>query len=402
MITSLDIGSSHIKGIVAETRKGGGLGVLAAFKHPSAGIRKGTIVDVEEAGAVLRDLVLDLQKLSKHATQNIFVNLQSEHVRSRISQGMVAVARADQEIQSDDIDRVMDASRAVKLPSNYMVLHNVTREYYVDDIGDISDPLGMSGNRLGVSTLIVEAFAPQFTQLTKLLERVGARVGGVVFGPLASSRAVLTKRLRDLGVLMIDLGFGTTSIAIYEENKPLHTKCIPIGSGHVTNDIAIGLKTSIDAAEKLKTTYGCAVAKDISRKESLRLAEVDPSLPGEVSRRLLAEIIEVRLAEILDLVDNELKSLGRSVQLPGGVILTGGGVKLPGMVELVRSEMKLPVQIGFPNLGGLEVTNPTHEELLDDPEFATAVGLILSAEEHDRKAPRTAGGIRTFFKNFIP
>lgn len=255
VITGLEVGSSYIRGIVVEERKDKTLSLLTAFKHPSAGIRKGVIVDAEEATSVLRDIAIDLQKISKRAIHNTFVNVNSEHIKARPSRGIVAVARADQEIHQDDIDRVIQASRAVKLTPNYLVLHNIVREYFVDDVGDIGDPNGMTGNRLEVSTLIIEAFAPHVNMLVKNLERVGFRIGGLIFNPLAAARAVLSKRQKDLGVLLVDFGFGTTSLAAYEEGKAVHAKSIPLGAGFVTNDIAIGLKTSIDVAEKLKTVY---------------------------------------------------------------------------------------------------------------------------------------------------
>lgn len=405
MITGLDIGTSSIKGIVAEEKKDGTLNVVAAFKHSSAGIRKGVLADPKEAGAVLRELVLDLQKVSKKAVQNVFVNLQSEHVKCHLSQGMVAVARASQEIHSDDIMRVKEIAGSIKHPANFMPIHNIVREFSVDDIGDITDPLGMMGNRLGVSTLIVGTFAPHFNQLVDTLGRVGVTVAGVIYDPIAAGRAVIPKQLRQLGAMMINMGAGVTSILVYEEGKVLLTKTIPIGSAYVTNDIAIGFKTSIDVAEKLKVTYGCAVSREIGKKEMIDFTEIDSSFKGDISRRLLAEIIEVRLAEILDLVDNELKSVGRSVQLPGGIILTGGGVKLPGIAELVRSEMKLPVKIGFPMLSGLDVPNPAHAELLDDPEFATAAGLIYwGAEEGGtvKTSGNFGGTVKKFIKNLIP
>ncbi len=402
LITGIDIGSSSIKGLVVTPKKDGTLSLVTAFKHESKGVRKGVIVDLEEVTHVLRDLVLDLNHVSKKATRHAFVNMNSEHVKARASRGIVAVARADQEIHQDDIDRVVEASRAVKQLPNYLVLHNIIREYFVDDVGDIADPLGMTGSRLEASTLIVEAFAPQVNLLIKNLERVGIRAAGLIFNPLAAARAVLSKRQKDLGVLLVDFGFGTTSLAVFEEGKVLHTKSLPIGSGFVTNDIAIGFKVSIEAAEKLKVNYGHAVAKHIARREMVKLSAVEPANQNEVSRRFLAEIIEIRLAEILDLINNELKVLGRSVQLPAGVVITGGGIKLPGMDELLRQELKLPVQIGYPSLTDMEVTNTAHAELIDDPEFATAVGLArwgAVEEEHP------AGGVETiknFFRNLMP
>jgi cell division protein FtsA len=402
LITGLDIGSSQIKGVVATPKKDGTLAVLSVFKQPAAGLRRGIVVDVEEFTASLRELVIDLNKISRQATQNVFVNFQSEQIHCRSSRGIVAVSRADQEIQQDDIDRAIQSSRAVKLSSNHVVLHNIMREFFVDDIGDIADPLGMTGSRLEVSTLIVEAFAPHINTLVKNMEKVGFRVGGIVFNPIAAARAVLSKRQKDLGVILLDIGFGTTSFVIYEENKVLHARSLPVGSGYVSNDIAIGFKTPIEVAEKLKVSYGFATAKEISRKETIKLSEIDAANKNEISRRYLAEIIEIRLAEILDLVNNELKLLGKSVQLPGGIVITGGGVKLAGMTELVKEELKLPVQIGFPNLHEFEVMNPAHQDALDDPEFATAAGLVLWGQGEKRKSLSSTGFIRDFLKNLVP
>lgn len=403
IITGLDIGSSYIKGVVSEKRKNGQLSVLAVVKHPSSGFHKGVLVDPEEATHVLRELVLDLQNISKKVTQNVFVNVNSEHIRVRNSRGIAAVARADREIQQDDVDRVIQASQAVKLQPNYMVIHNITREFFVDDVGDIHDPIGMTGNRLEVSTLIVEAFAPQTNLLLKILGHVGVRIGGIVFNPLATARAVLSKKQRDLGVLMIDFGFDTTSFVVYEENKVSYAKSIPVGMRHVTNDIAMGLRISFDSAEKMKLTYGYALSKEVGRKDVISLSEFDPANKGEVSKRFLAEIIEVRLAEILELVNNELKVLGRSMQLPAGVVITGGGSKLPGITDLVRQELKFHTQIGFPDLNAFEIMNPTHKELLDDPEFATALGLVAVGDSGGDGALSGFGSvIKNFFKNLIP
>jgi len=402
IITGLDIGSSQIKGVVCEKRKDGQLSILAVVKQPSSGFRKGVLVDREDATSVLRELVLDLQRISKKTTQNVFVNTNSAYIRVRNSRGIAAVARADREIQQDDIDRVVQASQAVKLQPNYMVIHNITREYFVDDVGDIYDPLGMTGHRLEVSTLVVEAFAPQVTLLLKTLESVGMHVGGLIFNPLAAARSVLTKSQRELGVLLIDFGFDSTSFVIYEENKASYAKTIPIGMRHVTNDIAMGLKISFESAEKLKLTHGYAFAKDISRKDIIKLSEFDPLNKNEIPKRFIAEIIEVRLAEILELVNNELKVLGRSIQLPAGAVITGGGTKLPGMTELVKQELKFHTQVGFPDLGAFEVMNPTHKELIDDPEFSTALGLVLFGDDDGTKPMDAMDWVKQFVKNLFP
>lgn len=403
VITGLDIGSSHIKGLVVEVGKDNTCSVITAFRHPSAGIKRGILVDAEEATTVLRDIAHDLEKVSKSATRNVFVNVNSEHIKARTSRGIVAVARSDQEIQQEDVDRVIQASRAVKLLPNHVVLHNITREYFVDDVGEILDPAGMTGNRLEVSTLIVEAFLPQVNFLTKHVERAGFTVGGLIFNPLAAARSVLSKRQRDLGVVLIDFGADTTSFVVYEDNKVLHTKSFPVGSNYVTKDIATGLRVAIDTAEELKVEHGSAFSRDVSRRDTIRLSSLDPQNDGEVSKRFLTEIIEVRLAEILDLVNNELKSFGRQLQLPGGAVIIGGGVKLPGMTELVRHSIKLPVQIGMPDSNLFKVQNPAHQNLLEDPEFATAAGLALwgsTAENKPGPDPREL--IRNIFKNLMP
>ncbi len=201
---------------------------------------------------------------------------------------------------------------------------------------------------------------------------------------------------------MLDFGFGTTTMALFEENKVRHLKSFPIGCGYLTNDIAIGLKTSIDIAEKLKAAYGYALAKDVSRREMIKMAEFDQSNKNEIPRRFLAEIIEVRLAELLELINNELKTAGHTTQLPAGAIITGGGVKLPGMIELIRHHLKLPVQIGFPDLKNFEILNPAHQELVDDPEFATAVGLVLWGANERPKSKSFLETIFNFFKNLKP
>lgn len=402
IITALDVGSAQVKCIVAEEKRDGTLSVISAFKQPSSGLRRGVVVDIEDFTRVLRDIILDIQKISRRAASNLFVNVNSPEIKSRTSKGVAAVGRADREIGQDDVDRVIQASRAVKLQPNFIVLHNIIREYLVDEVGDISDPIGMTGSRLEVATLLVEAFGPQVDTLIKAIKRAGGDIGGLIFNPLSAARAVLTKKQRDLGTLMIDFGFGTTSFVVYEENKVMFAKSLPIGSGLVTNDVAIGLKTSIDIAEKLKMAYGFALAKEVSRRESIKLAELDPLNKQEISQRFLAEIIEIRIAELLELINNELKALGRAAQLPAGVVITGGGVKLAGISELVRQELKLAVQVGYPDLGALEILNPTHREILDDPEFAVAVGLVLLGKEERRKSLEGYGGIKGFFKNLIP
>lgn len=377
IVTGLDVGSGTIRAVVAEESVEGTLRVRHAFARPSAGFRRGVLVDVEDATHALREVALELKKVGRRAMHNVFVNLASEHVRARLSRGIVAVARADQEIQEEDVDRVVEASRAVKLPPNATVLHSIVREYFVDDVGDIADPLGMSGSRLEVSTLIVEAFAPHVNLLVKGLDRVGLKTSGIIYNPLAAAKSVLSKRQRELGCMLIDFGLGATSLVLYEEGKVAHVKTIPVGMGHVTNDIAVGLRTSIEVAEKLKLEHGTATAREASRKDMLPLAELDPSTDLEVSKRFLAEIIEVRIEEILGLVKEEVKAVARHLEFPGGAVLVGGGAKLPGLPALVKADLKVPVQVGIPYLHDLQADDPAHRDFLEDPRAATVAGLVL-------------------------
>ena len=291
IITGLDIGSSSIKAVVAEIKNNGRLLILAAFKQPSAGFRKGSLVDFEEATVSLRNIISDLKSVAPKSVKNVYVNVNGTNIKSCLSKGIAGVARADSEIRRDDVEKVIQSSRAVNLSSNYAVLHNITREFFVDGIGGIQDPLGMTGTRLEVNSLVIGAFSPIVNDLTKCLERNGIAISGLIFGPLAASASVLSKQQKELGVLMVDIGAGISGLTIYEENKILKTLNLPAGAGNITNDIAIGLRISIGAAEKVKLTYGFAFAKETSRREVFNLQEVDSStkgrFPSVFSRKLL-------------------------------------------------------------------------------------------------------------------
>jgi cell division protein FtsA len=402
LITGLDIGTQSIKCIVAEEKKNGSLSVLSIVKEPSGGFQGGVLVDLEESAQVLRELVLDLQKVSKSAVHNVFVNANSAHIRTRISRGLTAVSRADREIQQDDIEKAIQLAHAVKQQPNYMMLHNIVREYFVDDVGNMHDPLGMTGNRLEASTLIIEAFTPQISILGKTLERVGMKVNGCIFNPIAASRAVLTQPQRNLGVLLIDFGFHTTSFVVYEEGKLSYAKSVPVGAQHITNDLAIGLQISVEAAEKLKISVGDAMAENVPRKEVIDLSEFEPKNHTQVPRRFIAEIIEARLSEIMDLVATELKVLGKNPRFPSGIVVTGGGSKLHGLSDFVQKSMKSYVQLGFSQASEFDIVNPTHREHLEDSQFSVALGLVLWGRTEDA-TPRSLGeSFRNFLKNLIP
>ncbi len=387
LFTALDIGTSKIRGLVVEERKDGLLEVISVFETSSDGFRRGILVDVEEATYVFRNLVSDLKNISKKACESVILNFNNPQIKTVESKAFTAVTRADQEIQRDDIDKVIELAQAVKLPSNYMVLHHIIREYIVDEVGDIQEePLGMIGNRLGVNSLIVEAFSPHYQSLMRSLRRVGLNIEETVFSPLAAAEAVLSKKQKDLGVMLIDFGYSLTSFVIFEEGRILEMKTLPLGSNHLTNDLAVGLKIPIDLAENLKIRFGYALSKEINRKEMIKLDEEEGGLNKEsdflnieFSKRFVSEIIEARLEEILNLINNELKGLKRTLnfQLPAGVVLVGGGAKLSGLVDLTKQNLKLSTYVGLPDLTRFEINNPIYKTMLNDPEFAVAVGLVL-------------------------
>lgn len=402
-ITGLDVGTSAIKAVVAES-KGAKPVLRAVFKEPSAGLRRGAIVDLAEASQSVNKVISEIKKISKAAAKNIYLNIGTPQVKAQPSRGIVAVSRADAEIYQDDIDRAIKASEAVNLAPNRTVIHNVTREFIVDGVADITDPLGLSGNRLEVQSLIIDAFSPHVKSLIRTVELSGGEIGGLVFGPLVASRSALSKSQKNLGAVLIDMGFGTTGMSVYDENKLVGVAKFPLGAGNISNDIAVGLKISVDAAENLKLHYGCALASEVGHKESIDVKKFSSGAKGMVSRRFVAGIIEARLAEIFEFINNELKLLDGRGRLPGGVVLVGGGAKMPGLTELVKQELKLSCQIGMALADEWEGESHNFGEFLEDPEFVTASGLVLWGIDNEGWQKRRFSGLtfRNAVQYFMP
>jgi cell division protein FtsA len=405
-VVGLDIGSQTIKAAIAEIKKDGKLKLVKVIKTPSGGIRRGAVDDAAEATRSLNYVIGEIKKISKSAVKNIYVGVGTHDIKVQNSRGIVAVSRADYEIHQDDIDRVIEASQAVNLPLNRLILHAITQEYVVDGVGDIRDPLGMVGNRLEVNSLIIDAFAPAVKNLTRCLEVVGGEISGIAFSPIAAVRSVLTKSQKELGAVLIDIGFGKTGMSVYEENKLIHSAVFPIGSGNVTNDLAIGMKTGIATAEMIKFSFGTALAKEVPPREMVDLRKIDPAARGFVARRFIAEIIEVRLAEILEFVDNELKRLNKSRKLPAGAVLVGGGAKIPALTELAKQELHLSAQIGLSDISSLDLASGDLRSQIEDPEYAIAIGLIMIAGDQLREknpmAAKKGGWFKKLMKYFIP
>ena len=381
IIIGLDIGTSTVQTVVAQKLGAAQkLRILGTGQSSVNGLRRGIITDIDAAARSIREAVKMAERASGVSVREAYVSVGGSHIGCRSSRGVVAVSRADQEIPEDDVMRAIRQAEAVTLAANREILHVIPREFIIDSEKGIKDPVGMHGIRLEVDVLIIEGSTPVLKNLNKCLSEAGIEPSEFILSSLASSRAVLNSRQKELGVLTLDLGAGTTGLGVFEDGDIVYANILPIGSGHITNDIAIGLRTSIDVAEKIKLEYGSCAASEIGKKETIDLAKFGVEDQTKVSRRMLADIIEARICEIFDLVNKELKKINRQGMLPAGVILVGGGAKLQGLVDLAKRELKLPAQIGFPaeELGGLV-------DRVDDPAFACALGLVLMGQDLEGK-----------------
>ena len=412
LIVAVDLGSASAKAIAASLNKNFQPRILAACQIPSAGLRRGVVTDLEECSLSIVNLLNELQGKINSPIKEIYLNFNGQDVNIHPSRGVTAVARADGEITQDDLLRALKNSQNINLPANRSVLHLIDLEYFVDGIGGIHDPKGMNGIRLEVESLVVSCFNPWRKNLIKCVQELaGYRVVEIVYSPLLSSLSTLSKNQKELGVLVLDLGGETTNLVVVQENKLLTLKTIPLGGEHITNDIALALRIPTKIAKEVKIHYGSASSKNISKKETVNLNEFDPSLEEEISRKYLAQIIEARLEEIFDLVNQEIKKIGKQANLPGGVVLVGGGAKLPSILEFSRDYLKMTSQIGFAsNFSSESLWSEKEREILEDPLWVNASGLVLWAINSGIKSGSTpliesetlTNKIKKFFKSFIP
>lgn len=389
IIVGLDIGSSNVYTIIAQDYPDETVPrIIGVGAAPSQGIRKGSVVDVEEAAKSIRESVERSEKMAGVSVERAVISIGGTKMACQNSKGVVAVGKADGEVTEDDINRSFGAAQTISVPLNREIIHIAPKSFRLDDQDNIKDPLGMNGVRLEVDAMIIEGSIPDIKNLTKCVHQAGIEVDDMVVESLAAAKAVLSKKQKELGAVLINLGGNVTSFAVFEEGNLIHAGVLPIGAGHVTNDIAIGLRTSIEVAEKVKLEYGSALAKEVDKKEDIDLARIDSQEEGAVSRYHVAEIIEARLEEIFTLINKELKSIGRAGLLPAGAVLTGGGAKLPQIVDLAKDVLGLPAQVGYPvQLGGIL-------DKVDDPSFAVSVGLILWARENNSSAKEGVYGTK--------
>lgn len=399
-ILGLDIGSNNIKAVVAEPG-GERVELVKSFSRPSKGVRKGNVVDMDGLVGVISAIFDDVAEVSKSALKNIYININSADASVRVSHGNTAVSRANAEIHKDDVERAVEASVAPSARSNKTNLHVLNREFVVDGVGDIQDPLGMVGAKLEVINFIVEAFEPSIRNLEKCVKLAGGSVGGMVFSPLASAQSVLTDNQKELGVVLIDIGGSTTGVAIYEESKLLHTKVFKVGANYITNDLALALEIPPELAEKVKIAHGYALAKEVPSREHVDLKKFDSEVDRSASKRFVAEVIEARLSEICEVVNDELKSIGKERSLPGGVVVVGGGAKMPGVADLVQKELRMATQIGVANTALFAPKDASTRELLESPEATCALGLPLFSEEAKVRVKTSSGAVSGFFKGML-
>ena len=407
-ITGLDIGTSSIKGLVAFKKAGSSeLEVISQTEMPVFGMRKGAVIDSENVSKSVAKVVAELENSSNKKINSAYINIGGSHIFVTTSRGSVAVSRADKKISQEDIERVLQSAQAISLPPNKEILDIFLKEFIIDGEERVKNVLGMQGIRLEAEILAVCAFSLYLKNLTTAVLDSGLQILDITPSPIAAARAVLTPQQKELGVAVIDIGAGTTGLSVYEEGDLIHTAIFPLGSAHITNDIAIGLRVGTDTAEGIKKEFGFCAQKPVKKIERIELPDHNSLI---FSNKQLAKIIESRIYEIFEQVNKELKKISRQRLLPAGVVLTGGGTKLPGIVEFAKRELKLPVQIGtLRNFVGIE----------DDQSLATVCGLILGGVDleggvKDDKNSLMGEGwvftlkngigsrIKRFFRNFIP
>lgn len=376
IVVGLDIGTHYIYTVVASLSADVPLPqIIGMGRVRSFGLRRGMIIDLDDAAESIGKSIQEAQQASGISISKIFASIGGNHIVSMPSRGVIAVSRADGEISEDDISRVLTAAQTVALPPNREILHTIPNEFIVDGEGGLQDVIGMNGLRLEANTLIVGGSSGHMRNLTRCAQVNNVEIEGFILSPLAAAKAVLSKRQKELGVLCLDLGGGTTDLAVFEEGHLISTKVLPIAGDSITNDLAIGLRCSLETAERVKREYGLARVSDVARRDAIDLTKFDPNETDTVLRRDIVEIMEARLNEIFDLVNKELKKIGREAFLPGGVVLTGGSAKIPHIVDLCKAKLRLPVQIGFPrDVEGIVAS-------VDDPSYATVLGLVFAAFE---------------------
>ena len=373
LIVGLDIGTSKIVAIVAELQPEGTLKVIGLGQHTSRGLKKGVVINIDSTMQAIQRALEEAELMADCKISSVFTGIAGSHIKSLNSHGMVKIK--DAEVMQADVDRVVDTARAIALPSDQQILHILTQEFIIDGQEDVREPLGMSGMKLEVKVHIVTGAVAAAQNIVKCIRRCGLEVSDLILQPLASSMAVLTEDEKELGVCLVDIGGGTTDIAVFKQGAIRHTAVVPIAGDQVTNDIAVAFRTPTQSAEEIKIKHGCALRQLADPREVVEVPGVDGREPRQLSVQTLAEVIEPRIVELYELVLSELRRSGMEEMIASGIVITGGSSMMRGMVELGEEIFHMPVRLGMPRyVGGLS-------EVVGNPRYATGVGLVLMGKQ---------------------
>ncbi|MGM0602490.1 MAG: cell division protein FtsA [Bacillota bacterium] len=408
IITGLDIGTTKICALIAEIGGEGNIEIVGIGLSPSNGLRKGIVVDIDKTSHAIKSAVQKAERMAGIKVDSAYVGIAGSHIQSINSHGVVAVTGDEKEIKKSDIERVLDAAKIIPLSSEEEILHVLAREFIVDGCPGIKDPLGMSGVRLEVETHIVKGASTSVQNLVKSVLRAGLSVDDVVLEPLASSESVLSEDEKELGVVLVDIGGGTTDLIVFHEGSIAHTSVLPVGGNHVSNDIAVGLRTPVSEAEKIKILHGTALAEKIGEEDYIEVLSASGRERKKMPRRLLCEVIEPRMREIFNMVKKELKTVGPADLTPAGMVLTGGASLLEYSGDLAAQVTELPVRIGEPDyVSGLSniIDNPVYIKKGDTVPraiFSTSVGLVQFGINDDNMGEATkSSNSKAIVNNFF-
>mgnify|MGYP000616229586 CR=1 FL=1 len=384
MIVGLDIGTSKIVAIVAEVEPEGQINIVGIGSKPSRGLKKGVVVNIESTIQSIQSAVEEAELMAGCQIHSVYAGIAGSHIRSLNSHGIVAIR--DKEVRQADIERVIDAAQAVAIPADQKVLHILPQEFLIDEQEGIKKPLGMSGVRLEAKVHLVTCAVNASQNIEKCIKRCGLEVEDVILEQLASSYSVLTDDERELGVCLVDIGGGTTDIAVFTDGAIRHTGVIPIAGDQVTNDIAMALRTPTQNAEEIKIKYACALAQLAGADQTIKVPSVADRPARDLSRQALAEVVEPRYDELLTLVQAELRRSGYEDLVAAGIVLTGGTSKMEGVIELAESIFHMPVRLGVPiNVHGLQ-------DIVRNPIYATGVGLLMYGIKQQEEAEYISTG----------
>jgi len=384
MIVGLDIGTSKVVAIVGEIGSEGEIEVVGIGSNPSKGMKKGVVVNIESTVQSIQRAVEEAELMAGCQIHSVYVGIAGSHIRSLNSHGIVAIK--DKEVYGLDLERVIDAAQAVAIPADQKILHILPQEYVIDNQEGIKEPLGMSGVRLEAKVHLVTCAVNAAQNIEKCIRRCGLDVEEIILEQLASSYSVLTEDERELGVCLVDIGGGTTDIAIFTEGSIRHTGVIPIAGDQVTNDIAMALRTPTQHADEIKIKYACALTQLAGPDQTIKVPSVGDRPPRDLSRQALAEVVEPRYDELFTLVQAELRRSGFEDMVPAGIVLTGGTSKMEGVVELAEEIFHMPVRVGYPQ------TVQGMNDIVRNPIYATSVGLLQYGVEHQDESSGSANG----------